>query len=231
MDLGSAYRYCQKISRSHYENFPVASLFIPADYRRHIAALYAFARTADDFSDEQHDRQSLLDWRARLLRCTQEKSQHPIFLALGHTIQCFDLPLSWLDDLLTAFLIDLDTNRYQTMEDLHHYCRYSANPVGRIILWIFGHRDEKLMRHSDSITTALQLANFWQDISVDIKRIDSIFRLNICVNFRWTSRKFSSNEYRIISYRWSMNWSIIMRVFSNRVSRCCKRYQEDCNGN
>ncbi len=199
MDLISAYSYCQKITQSHYENFPVASLFIPANYRPHIFAIYAFARTADDFSDEEHDRRSLLDWRERLLRCTTEKPEHPIFLALGHTIRRFDLPLSWLDDLLTAFLIDLDTNRYRTMEDLHHYCRYSANPVGRIILWIFGYRDKELMNYSDFITTALQLANFWQDISVDIKKN----RLYIPAEFL---RKFQVSEQEIFQQRISHNF-------------------------
>jgi squalene synthase HpnC len=170
MDLSSAYLYCQKIARDHYENFPVASLLIPASLRRHIAAIYAFARIADDFSDETNDRESLLDWRERLQDCTKRKSDHPIFLALAHTIQVFNLPIQWLDDLLTAFLMDLEQHRYQTMEEVHRYCKYSANPIGRMVLWIFGCRQEKLMTYSDHITTALQLANFWQDISIDLKK-------------------------------------------------------------
>ena len=170
MDLAAAYLYCQKMTREHYENFPVASFFIPARYRRHIAAIYAFARTADDFSDEMNDRHSILDWRSRLQRCTREKPEHPIFRALSNTIRTFDLPQQWLDDLLTAFLMDLDQQRYQTMAELQNYCRYSANPVGRLVLWIFGYRQESLMTYSDHITTALQLANFWQDISVDLKK-------------------------------------------------------------
>jgi len=170
MDLSSAYLYCQKIARNHYENFPVASLLIPASRRRHIAAIYAFARIADDFSDETNDRQSLMDWRDRLQRCTKQKSDHPIFRALAHTIQVFNLPIQWLDDLLTAFLMDLEHHRYQTMEEVHRYCKYSANPVGRIVLWIFGYQQENLMTYSDHITTALQLANFWQDISIDLKK-------------------------------------------------------------
>jgi len=170
MDLAAAYLYCQKMTREHYENFPVASFFIPVRYRRHIAAIYAFARTADDFSDEMNDRHSILDWRSRLQRCTREKPEHPIFRALSNTIRTFDLPQQWLDDLLTAFLMDLDQQRYQTMAELQNYCRYSANPVGRLVLWIFGYRQESLMTYSDHITTALQLANFWQDISVDLKK-------------------------------------------------------------
>ncbi|OGB63610.1 MAG: squalene synthase HpnC [Caldithrix sp. RBG_13_44_9] len=204
MNLSAAYFYCQKITREHYENFPVASLFIPAHYRRHIAAIYAFARTADDFSDEMNDRQSILDWRSRLQRCTREKPEHPIFLALSHTIQVFDLPLQWLDDLLTAFLMDLDCHRYQSMQELQNYCKYSANPVGRLVLWIFGYRQESLMAYSDHITTALQLANFWQDISVDLKK-DRLYIPKVYLE------KYQLSEKDIFSQRPSDNFVLLLR--------------------
>jgi squalene synthase HpnC len=205
MDLSSAYQYCQKIARDHYENFPVASLLIPASRRRHIAAIYAFARTADDFADEMNDREGLLDWRERLRDCTKRKSDHPIFQALAHTIQVFNLPIQWLDDLLTAFLMDLEQHRYQTMEDVHHYCRYSANPVGRIVLWIFGCRKEKLISYSDHITTALQLANFWQDISIDLKKD----RLYIPGEYL---KKFQLAEQDIFLQRSSDNFVSMLRT-------------------
>jgi len=204
MDLAAAYLYCQKITREHYENFPVASFFIPVRYRRHIAAIYAFARTADDFSDEMNDRQSILDWRNNLQQCTREKSEHPIFLALSDTIRKFNLPPQWLDDLLTAFLMDLDQHRYQTMAELHNYCRYSANPVGRLVLWMFGYRKENLMAYSDYITTALQLTNFWQDISVDLKKD----RLYIPIVYL---EKYQLTEKDIFSQRPSAHFVSLLR--------------------
>ena len=169
-ELTGAYQYCQRLTRAHYENFPVASFLIPAAVRPHIAAVYAFARSADDFADELHDRDKLLDWQRQLHNCLHTPSENPIFRALAHTIQSFQLPVQLLDDLLTAFLQDLKINRYQTQEELLNYCRYSANPVGRIVLWLFGYRAEELFAYADSITSALQLTNFWQDISVDAKK-------------------------------------------------------------
>jgi phytoene synthase len=204
MDLAAAYLYCQKITREHYENFPVASFFITVRYRRHIAAIYAFARTADDFSDEMNDRQSILEWRNNLQQCTREKSEHPIFLALSDTIRKFNLPPQWLDDLLTAFLMDLDQHRYQTMAELHNYCRYSANPVGRLVLWMFGYRKENLMAYSDYITTALQLTNFWQDISVDLKKD----RLYIPIVYL---EKYQLTEKDIFSQRPSVHFVSLLR--------------------
>ncbi len=169
-EIQNAYRYCLRLAQSHYENFPVASILVPARLRPHIAAIYAFARTADDFADEEENREKVLQWREKLHQSLCSRPKDPIFLALSHTIKKFQLPWRWLDDLLTAFLMDLTKNRFQNWEELYYYCRHSANPVGRIVLWIFGYRDEKLMAYGDSITTALQLTNFWQDLSVDIPR-------------------------------------------------------------
>ncbi len=173
-DLENAYRYCRRITVSHYENFPVASILIPRVLRKHISAIYAFARTADDFADEEQNRDKLLNWRRQLHACLEQSPSHPVFIALADTIRQFDLPIRWLDDLLTAFLLDLDKMRFESLTDLEHYCHFSANPVGRIVLWIFGYRSEELMEKSDAITTALQLTNFWQDISIDLKR-DKIY--------------------------------------------------------
>jgi phytoene synthase len=170
MDLDQAYTYCLNITKNHYENFPVASRLIPKSHRKYITAIYAFARTADDFADEEKDKEKLLQWREKLFLCKKNKVEHPIFLALANTIRKFDLPINWLDDLLSAFLIDLEKNRFQNFNDLIKYSKYSANPVGRIILWMFNYRSDDLMMYSDAITTALQLTNFWQDVSDDIKR-------------------------------------------------------------
>lgn len=168
MSLDDAYRYCLNLASGHYENFPVASRLLPADIRPHVAAVYAFARTADDFADEEQDAQKIQDWRRQLYRAAGGKYENPIFQALAHTLKTRRLPVAWLDDLLTAFLQDLRQSRYLSFDQLIEYTRYSANPVGRIVLWLSGYRDQKLIRYADSITTALQLTNFWQDLSLDI---------------------------------------------------------------
>lgn len=173
-DVAGAYRFCLDLAGRHYENFPVASLLLPRRIRRHVAALYAFARIADDFSDEpEHDgfrRERLLDWRRRLADIGAAPPDHPVFLALAETIRELSLPKQPFDDLLSAFLQDTEKKRYATFAEVLDYCRRSANPVGRIVLMIHGYRDEELFRYSDAVCTALQLANFWQDISVDLKK-------------------------------------------------------------
>jgi squalene synthase HpnC len=173
-DVAGAYRFCSDLARRHYENFPVASLLMPKRLRRHVAALYAFARIADDFSDEPEyegvRRQRLLDWRRQLGDIGSKPPSHPAFLALGATLKELDLPKQPFDDLLSAFLQDTEKRRYATFDEVVDYCRRSANPVGRIVLMIHGRRDEELFRYSDAICTALQLANFWQDVSVDLKK-------------------------------------------------------------
>lgn len=173
-DVAGAYKFCSDLASRHYENFPVASLLVKKEFRRHVAALYAFARIADDFSDEPEyegvRRERLLDWRRQLDEIGSKPPSHPVFLALGATLKELDLPKQPFDDLLSAFLQDTEKRRYATFAEVLDYCRRSANPVGRIVLMIHGYRDEELFRYSDAICTALQLANFWQDVSVDLKK-------------------------------------------------------------
>lgn len=173
-DVSGAYSFCADLAKRHYENFPVASLLMPKRLRRHVAALYAFARIADDFSDEPEyegvRKERLLDWRRQLNDIGSRPPSHPVFLALGATLKDLDLPKQPFDDLLSAFLQDTEKKRYATFDEVADYCRRSANPVGRIVLMIHGFRDEELFRYSDAICTALQLANFWQDVSVDLKK-------------------------------------------------------------
>lgn len=169
----AAFAYCADLASRHYENFPVASLFLPREKRAYIQAVYAFSRTADDFADEgerpAEERLALLaDWERRLDRCYAGEADHPVFVALAETVARNGIPKALLTDLLSAFRQDVLTRRYAGMEDLLDYCSRSANPVGRIVLHIFGHRDEELLRLSDRICTALQLANFWQDVGVDL---------------------------------------------------------------
>ena len=177
MSLDEAYAACQRLAQSHYENFPVASKLLPAHLRKHVAAVYAFARIADDFADEPGrdtaERLRLLaDWKVRLHSTPDSRLPSPadVFLALHDTIERFDLPLPLFDDLLSAFSQDVITTRYATWADVLDYCRRSANPVGRLVLRLSGYQDEALDRASDAVCSALQLTNFWQDLAVDWSR-------------------------------------------------------------
>ncbi len=170
MRLEDAYSYCKEITTRHYENFPVASVLLPRALRKHIYPIYAFARHADDLADEHNDRPGLLEWREQLHRSIAGDAEDPIFLALADTMEKFDLPGKLFDDLISAFLQDLEKSRYQDLDDLDNYCERSANPVGRLILLLHGYRDEQLFAYSDHICTALQLTNFWQDVTVDLKK-------------------------------------------------------------
>jgi len=178
--LARAYAACQRLARSHDENFPVASRLLPAAMRPHVASLYAFARVADDIADEGTApapiRQARLRaWQHRLHEAAAaghedrpaQSGDDLIFVALGHTIRTLDLPVSLFDDLLSAFGQDTMTTRYGSWGDVFDYCRRSANPVGRLVLRIGGYRDEALDRSSDALCTALQLTNFWQDFGRD----------------------------------------------------------------
>ncbi len=177
--LARAYAACERLAQSHYENFPVASRLLPAAMRPHIAAVYAFARVADDFADEgvatPAERQARLrDWQVRLHRAasgpaaTDPHDPHDLlFAAIGHTIRSLALPVTLFDDLLSAFSQDTMTTRYASWRDLFDYCRRSANPVGRLVLRIAGRANDELDRSSDALCTALQLTNFWQDFGRD----------------------------------------------------------------
>jgi hydroxysqualene synthase len=173
--LDQAYGFCEEITGTHYENFPVASLLVPRSKRPHVCAIYAFARTADDFADEPglsdgERLDGLRQWRERLAGCYRGQARHPIFLALRDTASRFALPEELFGRLLTAFESDVTVHRFENRDDLLSYCRNSADPVGRLILLLFGYRDEDLLGRSDRICTALQLTNFWQDLSIDLQK-------------------------------------------------------------
>jgi squalene synthase HpnC len=174
VDQATARAYCRTLARAHYENFLVASILVPRELRQPMYHVYAYCRWADDLADEAGDPASGLAgvrwWREELRRCYAGEPRHPVFVALADTIAQFDLPMTPFDDLLTAFEQDQSVTRYPTYDDLLGYCRYSADPVGRLVLMLFGYRDEERMRLSDRTCTALQLANFWQDVARDLEK-------------------------------------------------------------
>ena len=177
----AAYESCRRLARRHYENFPVASYLVPRDQRDALAAIYAFARCADDFADEGVGKgtaavkpearlQQLADWRQKLNDCYLDHADHPVFVALSDAARRFQLSRQHFEDLLRAFELDVHVNRHRNLPSLLAYCSCSANPVGRLVLELFAHRDAELVTLSDNICTALQLTNFWQDVAVDLER-------------------------------------------------------------
>jgi squalene synthase HpnC len=169
--LEESQAYCRRLARSHYENFSVATWFLPERLRQHFYNVYAYCRISDDLGDEVGDPAAsllLLDqWHMELAACYSGKPRHPVFVALADTVQRFDIPQHEFSDLLTAFRQDQTVTRYETFDDLLGYCLNSANPVGHLVLYLCGYRDAERQQLSDFTCTALQLANFWQDVSVD----------------------------------------------------------------
>jgi len=169
--LEQARAYCKHLAESHYENFHVASWFLPKRLRPHFHALYAYCRISDDLGDEvadPHQALALLNqWGRELDDCYDGKVRHPVFVALSETIRACQIPKQPFADLLVAFRQDQTVHRFETMDDVLAYCRYSANPVGRLVLYACGYTDQARFSLSDATCSALQLANFWQDVAVD----------------------------------------------------------------
>jgi len=167
VSLDAAYQFCARLAKSHYENFTVASWLMPPAMRKHMYAIYAYSRIADDFADEDHDLAKLDEWEHELDLAYAGMPRHPVFVALADTVARFDIPREPFADLLRAFRSDVDFKGFETIEDVLGYCRYSANPVGRLVLYLFGYRDSERQELSDRICSGLQLANFWQDVAID----------------------------------------------------------------
>jgi squalene synthase HpnC len=169
--LQEARAYCARLARTHYENFSVATWFLPQRLKQHFYNVYAYCRISDDLADEVGDRVESLrrldEWECELEACYAGAPRHPVFVALAETISHFDIPRKPFADLLAAFRQDQRVGRYPTFNDLLGYCRNSANPVGRLVLYVCGYRDSERQMLSDSNCTALQLANFWQDVVPD----------------------------------------------------------------
>jgi phytoene synthase len=235
--LEQAYAACQQLAQSHYENFPVASRLMPARLRPHVAAIYAFARTADDFADEPgrepEERLRLLDeWGRRLdgehfpdQECLPVKHCSPdlIFSALADTRARFDLPAELFHDLLSAFKQDVVTTRYSSWDDVLDYCRRSANPVGRLMLRLSGYRDPELDRASDAVCTALQLTNFWQDLAIDWPR----GRLYVPEE-QW--RAAGATTADLDRGRITPEWTTVMRACGRRTRELFAAGRPVCDG-
>jgi squalene synthase HpnC len=185
--LEQARAWCRHLAETHYENFHVASWFLPARLRPHFHAIYAYCRVSDDLGDEVGDPQAslaILDlWGQELDACYRGEARHPVFAALGETIRACDIPKQPFADLLVAFRQDQTVTRFATITDVLEYCRYSANPVGRIVLYACGYRDPERFALSDHTCSALQLANFWQDVRVDYAKDRIYFPLEDMARF------------------------------------------------
>ena len=169
--LDDARAYCERLAKSHYENFSVATWFLPRSLRQHFYNVYAYCRISDDLADEVGDPQQSLElldqWEGQLDACYAGAPMHPVFVALRETVQEFRIPKHEFSDLLIAFRQDQTVTRFETFSDVLGYCRYSANPVGHLVLYLCGYKDAERQQLSDYTCTALQLANFWQDVFVD----------------------------------------------------------------
>lgn len=196
--VGQARRYCRRLARRHYENFTVASLLLPRRLRRHFYHIYAYCRWADDLADETGDpgrSLSLLDWWEEQLRdCYRGRVSHPVFVALRQTIEEFGIPPDPFTDLLVAFRQDQKICRYETLDELLEYCRYSANPVGRLVLYLSRCHDNQRGALSDSISTGLQLANHWQDVARDWDRGRIYLPQVHCRRFGYGEAQFARRE-------------------------------------
>ncbi|MCX7877279.1 MAG: squalene synthase HpnC [Ignavibacteria bacterium] len=211
--IKSSFKYCKKIAREHYENFPVASLLVPSEKRKYIYSIYAFARAADDFADEQDieggadKKLSLLDeWHQKLIDCYKGKSYDPIFIALGKTVRDCKIPIQEPEKLLNAFRQDVKKNRYESFAEVLDYCKNSADPVGRIVLMINGYNDKELFELSDKICTGLQLINFWQDVELDLQKDRVYIPEEDMKRFGYTyedlfNRKYNDNFIKLMEFQ------------------------------
>jgi hydroxysqualene synthase len=223
--VAEAFAYCERLARAHYENFPVGSLLIPRDRRRHVYSVYAFARIADDFADEGYETGGLTearrlaaldDWELNLEGCYRGQADHPVFVALAETARELRLPIQLFRDLLSAFKQDVVKRRYADFDEVLDYCSRSANPVGRLILLLFGYREERLHGLSDCICTALQLANFWQDVEVDIRKDRVYLPQNEMARFGvgdddLREKRFSEGYAALLKFQVERTWELFNR--------------------
>src|SRR5215469_7874301 len=205
----AAQQYTRWLATHHYENFNVASWLLPKKLHQHFYNLYAYCRWADDLGDEVPDMQRALElldwWEGELDACYDGRPSHAVFVALRETIVAKDIPKQPFADLLKAFRQDQTVKRYPTWESVLDYCAYSANPVGRLVLYLCGYRDEPRQKLSDATCTALQLANFWQDVSRDLEK----GRIYIPLD---EAARHGVSEDDMVSRRFSENFAALMKA-------------------
>ncbi|MCY4654123.1 MAG: squalene synthase HpnC [Dehalococcoidia bacterium] len=191
-----SYALCERLTKSHYENFSVASFLLLRERRKHFYAIYAYCRFVDDLGDEfDGDRLGALDyWQDETEACYYGEPSHPYMIALRETVHAFDIPKEPLFSLIDANRMDQSITRYPTYRDLEYYCQHSANPVGHLVLYICGYRDEERQRLSDYTCTALQLANFWQDVSRDFAKGRIYIPLEDMEAFDYTVEELARHE-------------------------------------
>jgi phytoene synthase len=223
--VAEAFKYCERLARKHYENFPVGSLLVPGGRRKHFYSVYAFARTADDFADEGYEAGELTearrlaaldDWERKLEDCYRGRADHPIFIALAETVTDLRLPIQLFRDLLSAFKQDVVKRRYADFDEILDYCARSANPVGRLILLLFDYREERLWELSDCVCTALQLANFWQDVEVDMRKDRIYLPQNEMDRFGISEddlreKRFSERYAALLRFQVGRTWELFNR--------------------
>ncbi len=218
--LAEAQAYCRRLARRHYENFSVATWFLPKRLRPHFCSVYAYCRISDDLGDEVGDpRESLRlldDWEGELNACYNGQPRHPVFVALRETVRACEIPRQPFADLLTAFRQDQTVGRYETFDDVLAYCRYSANPVGRLVLYVCGYRDADRQQFSDFTCTALQLANFWQDVWPDYGK----GRIYIPLE---DMRRFGVSEQDIAGRRFTAQFRELMKFEVERARNWFQR--------
>ncbi len=199
LSLQASNRYCRNLAKRHYENFTVASWLLPWRLRQHFYNVYAYCRWADDLADETGDAKrslALLDWWETQLRdCYRGQTVHPVFIALAETIHSLKIPIDPFLDLLSAFRQDQRVSRYETIDQLLDYCRRSANPVGRLVLYLGECYSAERVELADSICTGLQLANFCQDVASDWDRGRIYLPQADCRRFEYTEAMFARREY------------------------------------
>ena len=227
ISLTESYAYCTTLAKSHYENFPVG-LLVPAEMKSHVHAVYAFARIADDFADEGYTSEpskpittptepkteserltALQDWEEQLLN-PDRLNRHPVFPAVHDSIQKLKLSPTLFTDLLSAFKQDVVKRRYQNFDEVLDYCRRSANPVGRLVLHLHGYHDPVKLAWSDQICTALQLANFWQDVSVDLLKDRIYLPLD-------DLKEFEVTEEELFEKQETLNYQRLLRFQVDRA--------------
>jgi squalene synthase HpnC len=198
-DVAGAESYTRWLATHHYENFHVVTFLLPKRLHQDFYNVYGFCRWADDLGDEMGDTAESLRllawWREELDAMYAGQARHPVFVALAGTVSKHDLPQQLFADLIQAFIQDQTVTRYRTWPDVFDYCRYSANPVGRLVLRLCGYADPERDRMSDATCTALQLANFWQDVTVDLEKDRIYLPLDLMERFGYSEADLFAKKF------------------------------------